>query len=210
MDSFQTLSPELRIQILVCLHDCIPSAIKASPVLLATYQANKNYIRRRFYEQEFDKEMMQDALAIAQFPTLEAHERLMSPPIKQHAKRWLSQDFAYPKQDDSAILVSFDKLHRDIRRLTKEALSEPGAGGTFKLACFSQHHRAQHGTIYKLIRLPTRISVVDELSSHARKQFYQVFLRRKFIDAFMVYAKSPREAVQFNRMLLNDKKDAQE
>ncbi|XEV07044.1 hypothetical protein FSHL1_012331 [Fusarium sambucinum] len=130
MDPFRTLPTENRVDILVLLQDpqdltCITSAINASPSMLATYIVNKNSIRRRFYEDELSKRLMQHALGVILFPPREPDAPPISSALKRHVELWQCQRLTFPdEQNHSTTLESFDSLYHRIRQCTQAYLTD--------------------------------------------------------------------------------------
>ncbi|CEI70348.1 unnamed protein product [Fusarium venenatum] len=191
MDTFQTLPIEIRAEILIYLHDptYITSLIEASPSMLAAYKANRNYIRRIFYENEFGKVLMQDALGIILCPTCEVNAPYIFQSIKTHVKLWRSQKLAYPiDKSPSTILESLDRLYDRLHQQIQEFLTTPKIAWRHCFCYFMPPARSY----YEVFRLnsSTKTSMLDGLSSREKKQFYVVFLRLLLNDALKVYANS--------------------
>ncbi|KAG8670367.1 hypothetical protein FPOAC2_09721 [Fusarium poae] len=129
MDAFQTLPAEICVEILVTLHQptYITSVINASPSMLATYNANKNSIRRRFYENEFGKDLMQHALGLILFPPREPDTPCITPAVERHVQLWQSRRLTFPNEPNhSTTLESIDRLYRHIRHRVQSFMSFVG------------------------------------------------------------------------------------
>ncbi|KAF4958529.1 hypothetical protein FGADI_2329 [Fusarium gaditjirri] len=87
--------------------------IQASPTMLQQYRDQRTQIRQSLVAIDFNDEMVQDALAIIQFP--ESRHPIQGQRVQlvhSHLQRWLDKDFSSPlTNSDHSLFQSLDDLH---------------------------------------------------------------------------------------------------
>ncbi|PCD30402.1 hypothetical protein AU210_010084 [Fusarium oxysporum f. sp. radicis-cucumerinum] len=114
MDPFNALPPEIRLKILFSIASkfSLSSVIRASPTMLQQYRQRRTQIRQNLIATDFDEEMVQDALAIIQFPSQRVQSAYKLHLVHSHLQRWLDKDFSSPLTNpDHSLLQSLDDLH---------------------------------------------------------------------------------------------------
>ncbi|KAG5762698.1 hypothetical protein H9Q72_009209 [Fusarium xylarioides] len=114
MDPFNSLPPEVRLQVLISLPSkfSLSSIIRASPTMLQQYLERRTHIRQSLIANDLDEEMMQDALAIIQFLPTRGVPSINIRVVRRHLQRWLDKDFVSPLTNaDDSLMQSLDKLH---------------------------------------------------------------------------------------------------
>ncbi|KAF0643997.1 hypothetical protein FPSE5266_02452 [Fusarium pseudograminearum] len=203
MVSFDALSPEVRIEILFYLPDQndITCLTKACPEMLATYTANKDLIRLRFYKNEFDDEMLQDALAIINFPIPEAGDEFMNPIMTKHAEMWLTKKLALPEQENgiTTTLDNLDNLYDDLKDRTKLRLANKKHGGLHSFPGFDPSFDARKKTNPTIIKIAPAIQMIDELSSEERAKFFKVLLKSEAFDRFRDFTNNVKDCIKLSK-----------
>ncbi|KAM0377665.1 hypothetical protein ACHAPY_006844 [Fusarium culmorum] len=203
MVSFEALSPEVRIEILFYLPDRndVTCLTKACPEMLATYTANKDLIRLRFYKTEFDDEMLQDALAFINFPIPEAGEGFMNPIMTKHAEMWLTKKLALPEQENSTTttLDLLDQLYDDLKDCTKLRLANKKHGGLHSFPGFDPSFDARKKTNPIIIKISPEIRMIEELSSEERAKFFKVLLKSKAFDRFRDFTDNVKDCIKLSK-----------
>ncbi|KAI1174867.1 hypothetical protein F4777DRAFT_599204 [Nemania sp. FL0916] len=104
MDPFSILPAEIRLEILTSTRSkrLIQQVIQASPTMLNQYVVHREYINKRILvaEEDFDDDMIRDAMAIILFP-----DRVSSGwpwrPYYDHWRSWLDREFPNPFKKES-------------------------------------------------------------------------------------------------------------
>ncbi|KAF5239643.1 hypothetical protein FAUST_4820 [Fusarium austroamericanum] len=203
MVSFDALSPEVRIEILFYLPDRndITCLTKACPEMLATYTANKDLIRLRFYKKEFDDEMLQDALAIINFPMPEAGDEFMNAIMTKHAEMWLTKKLALPEQENSitTTLDLLDNLYDDLKDCTKLRLANKKHGGLHSFPGFDPAFDTRNKTNPTIIKIAPAIRMIEELSSEERAKFFKVLLKSEAFDRFRDFTNNVKGCIKLSK-----------
>ncbi|KAF5576185.1 hypothetical protein FPCIR_12753 [Fusarium pseudocircinatum] len=97
MDPFNSLPPEIRLKVLFSITSkfSLSSIIRASPTMLQQYRMRRNRIRLNLISIDFDEEMVQNALAIIQFPTDRRAQGNGIWLVRPHLQRLLQQSFVF-------------------------------------------------------------------------------------------------------------------
>ncbi|KAF5012264.1 hypothetical protein FDECE_1645 [Fusarium decemcellulare] len=129
MEPFGKIPAELRLQILVTLgcKNWILQLIQASPAMLGQYVTSKAYIIRTLLSFDLDDEMVQDAMAIVLFPSLDTgnnHESL----ALDHFGSWRRKQLPNPlKTHNYRLLDELDKLHSRLLLFIEDYLTKATA-----------------------------------------------------------------------------------
>ncbi|KAG5783931.1 hypothetical protein H9Q73_002431 [Fusarium xylarioides] len=101
MDPFNSLPPEVRLQVLISLPSkfSLSSIIRASPTMLQQYLERRTHIRQSLIANDLDEEMMQDALAIIQFLPTRGVPSINIRVVRRHLQHKLHSMLLYFIQD---------------------------------------------------------------------------------------------------------------
>ncbi|KAF5600405.1 hypothetical protein FPANT_2420 [Fusarium pseudoanthophilum] len=130
MDPFNSLPPEIRLKILFSITSkfSLASITRASPTMLRQYQTQRNKIRLNIISIDLDEEMVQDALAIIQFPRergVQEHKLLH---VRDHLKRWVDKNFVSPlTTQDDYLFEHLDDLHSMLLHFIQDYCSKATA-----------------------------------------------------------------------------------
>ncbi|KAH7309797.1 hypothetical protein B0I35DRAFT_453419 [Stachybotrys elegans] len=169
MDPFELLAPELRLRILVHLRSPrrISQLMQASPAMLQQYCASRLYIKRRIMARDMDDEMVQDAVAILQFPSWEFSDAYLST-AHDHMALWANQQLPNPlKNHDKVLLGELDQLHSRLMLFIEDYLTKATAP--------NQDH-----LWFKGEKICSRFDESD-LTNRERRRILRAFLRYELI-----------------------------
>ncbi|KAF5533452.1 hypothetical protein FMEXI_11834 [Fusarium mexicanum] len=130
MDPFNSLPPETRLKILFSITSkfSLNSIIRASPTMLQQYQMQRIKVRMNLISIDLDEEMIQDALAIIEFPTdrgAQAHKLLL---VRDHLQHWQDKAFASPLANhDDYLFQQLDSLHNMLLHFIQDYCSKATA-----------------------------------------------------------------------------------
>ncbi|KAK2038967.1 hypothetical protein LZ31DRAFT_607492 [Colletotrichum somersetense] len=132
MDPFKKLPAELCVKIMVstCWQSTIFQLIQASPVMLRQYTTSKRYIIQKLLAPDFDKSMVQDAMAIILFPSKPiSHFEALA---RAHHRSWATKQFADPlhqplQSQDQDSIDMINKLYRGLMFFIEDYLTKATA-----------------------------------------------------------------------------------
>ncbi|KAK1595347.1 uncharacterized protein LY79DRAFT_681685 [Colletotrichum navitas] len=132
MDPFKKLPAELCVKIMLstCSQSTVFQLIQASPVMLRQYTASKRYIIKRLLASDFDKSMVQDAMAIILFPSEDiSHFEALA---RAHHRSWATKQFADPlhqplQSQDQDFIDMIIKLYRGLMFFIEDYLTKATA-----------------------------------------------------------------------------------
>ncbi|KAF4975880.1 hypothetical protein FZEAL_7392 [Fusarium zealandicum] len=180
MDPFSMIPPELRSEVLLYLGNRLDIAqlIRASPTMLAQYCASKLLIRRAFLKSELTDSLLQDALAIVQFPQARESDE-DSIVVRHHIEKWALAQLPDPfRQHDC---TTIDILYRLYNRLSiyihdyitkATAVFPPRA--YLGLPDLSSKRRDR---VFRDQKIGLEVIRLDDLSNTERKRLLGAFLR---------------------------------
>ncbi|RSL71816.1 hypothetical protein CEP54_001133 [Fusarium duplospermum] len=172
MDPFTSLPAELQVQILTQLQtNSLYQMIRASPAMLHEYTHSRGYIAGVFISQDFDDELMQDAMAVLTFPNL---DNAVYPHrvVDRHLKAWASKQFSNPLEThDQEAIEDLDRLRIRLRIFMGDYVAKAIAR-----ALFLQYRHLPSPS-------PTQSGIfdVDRLSDAERRRLFQAFLRYEIL-----------------------------
>ncbi|KAI8723242.1 hypothetical protein NCS52_00179600 [Fusarium sp. LHS14.1] len=173
MDPFFSLPAELRVQILAQLQtSSLYQMIRASPAMLHEYTHSKSYIAGVFISKDFDNELIQDAIAVLNFPNLDIpdypHEA-----IEHHLELWASKRLSNPLEThDQEATEDLDRLRIRLRIFMGDYVAKAIARVPFR-----QYRHLPTPS-------PTQAGIfdVDRLTDSERRRFFQAFLRYELLS----------------------------
>ncbi|RBQ80147.1 hypothetical protein FVER14953_06612 [Fusarium verticillioides] len=130
MDPFNSLPPEIRLKVLFSITSkfSLSSIIQASPTMLRQYQTQRNKIRLNIISLDLDEEMVQDALAIIQFPRERGTQQHQLLRVRDHLKRWVDKNFVSPlTTQDDYLFENLDDLHNMLLHFIQDYCSKATA-----------------------------------------------------------------------------------
>ncbi|KAJ4326999.1 hypothetical protein N0V84_002612 [Fusarium piperis] len=173
MDPFSSLPAEIRIQILTQLQpNSLHRMVKASPAMLHQYTHSRGYIAGVFIAQDFDDELIQDAMAVLTFPDLDT-TKIGDKAVDRHLALWASKQFSNPLEThDQEAIEDLDRLRIRLRVFMGDYVAK----ATTRRALFRQYRHLPGSS-------PTQTGIfdVDRLSGSERKRFFQAFLRHEIL-----------------------------
>ncbi|EKJ68943.1 hypothetical protein FPSE_10868 [Fusarium pseudograminearum CS3096] len=179
-DPFDKLPAELRVRILVSTNCILPilQLIQASPIMLEQFLAYKQYIVQRVLD--FDKDMMQDAMAIILLPDLfEANDNTRSS-AGAVLRLWLNYRLPNPFKNKSKHLASqLSELTSRMIFLAEDYITKATAPfPPREYHCLpSIHQPSINGhSLFKGVQITPRLDITS-LSSLEMKRVVKAFLR---------------------------------
>lgn len=172
MDPFLSLPSELRVQILTQLQtSSLHQMTRASPAMLHEYTQSKSYIAGVFISQDFDDELMQDAMAVLTFSNLDAPDYPQEA-VDHHLELWASKQFSNPLETHhKETIEDLDRLRIRLRIFMGDYVAKAIARVPFR----------QHRYLPSLSPTQADIFDVDRLSDSERRRFFQAFLRYELL-----------------------------
>ncbi|CZR40733.1 uncharacterized protein FPRO_10321 [Fusarium proliferatum ET1] len=180
MDPFNSLPPEIRLKILLLITSkfSISSIIRASPTMLQQYFERRKDIRKSLIAADFDEEMMQDAIAIIEFPR-PGGQRQNLRLVRDHLKRWLDKDLASPLTNQNDYLFQLlDDLHGMLLHFIQDYCSKATASYMPReyLCLQGVHSPSPTAQLYFRGRPIISSFNPDTLTTSELKRFFRAFL----------------------------------
>ncbi|KAI0870651.1 hypothetical protein GGS24DRAFT_474462 [Hypoxylon argillaceum] len=193
MDPFNELPPELRLEILIATNSkrSILQLIRASPTMLRQYVSFKEFIECKLFDvdAEFDDDMLNDAIAIIQFPS-QGDDR-MSWLIIDHEKLWLEGWFASAWKErapiNNKVILTQGEMNRLYHRLVmvvEDYLTKATAACPAR-AYWCLPHRGGQLT-FKDRAICARLDLT-QCNNAERRRLLKAFLKYEAISKFCYY-----------------------
>ncbi|KAM0417063.1 hypothetical protein ACHAPT_012969 [Fusarium lateritium] len=177
MDPFVSLSAETRSQVLILLRseDDIGRLCRASPVMLKHYLDYKIYISRAQLTVHLDDDLLQDAMAIARFPTTQAIDyNEYEAAVSLHLAKWSRRQLPNPlASGDDSSLVKLGNLFRRLEKYMSDYMAKATSPSVPRAyLCLDNVSQGQSQSRYTHAPFD-----LGRLNKDEKKRLFQAFLR---------------------------------
>lgn len=184
-DPFEELPQEIRLAIflsLECKSSILP-LIEASPAMLQSYLADKTRILRALLANEFDHQMLQDAMAIILCPKergfgLYRLEGRAARTMVRFIRRWSRYQMPNPLLDNDMdnLSIQLNELHSWLLILIEDYITKATASSPPReYSCVPQMRTNERHLMFKGAKIARRFDSAN-LSPQERQKFLHAFL----------------------------------
>ncbi|KAF4972241.1 hypothetical protein FSARC_1138 [Fusarium sarcochroum] len=185
MDCFSSLPPEINVKILFDLKitSNIASLLAASPTMLAHYRHSKQRIQRTHLQNELYGSLLQDALAVANFPSEKALET-DSKRALHHIEKWKQARFPDPfLHRDSATIERLNRLYTRLSKYIEDYITKatsifpPRAYLSIPTPSSNLDHLQFRGQ-----SIGIKILKINALGDDEKRRLFQAFIRYELVS----------------------------